>query len=389
MKKTVWLLIWLVLAAISAASGIRNALVYSQDFQYDAAAALIHGYDPYDLSLSGGEDSLEVSQLREFYGYFENMGTPQRMEANQFPSLLYILTPFTLLSWEGARMAWLLANLLCTVLIAGLLRRTFFRDADPVVFATLMLAMVSGTPWRNQLGVGQHTLFSVMFFLMAVYFDQEGRSPYLTALSLSLSYLKYTVTAPMALYFVYKRKWKELLLSTVPHILGTWIAARSLGEAFPDMIRKPLKVASALSGEGSIDVGAIFHGSGMGFVLGGILFLLLFAAAVLLKPGHDRLMMAGLVFFSLVMTYHRSYDFFVIVIPAGFLWEECRIFAFASGARIRKAAAVSYGLVLLLMFFGLRIFQENAASLVTTGVVYYGLTLFLGAALTLEIRGKG
>ena len=39
-----------VLAVISIFGGIRNAVRFSQDFQYDAARALMMGADPYELS---------------------------------------------------------------------------------------------------------------------------------------------------------------------------------------------------------------------------------------------------------------------------------------------------------------------------------------------------
>ena len=83
--------------------------------------------------------------------------------------------------------------------------------AHAVIFF-MILFMISGTPYRNQLGVGQHTLFSFMFFLIAVYAcqkNEERKDPKKFKLSiavpLAVSYFKYTLTAPLALYFLYKK----------------------------------------------------------------------------------------------------------------------------------------------------------------------------------------
>ena len=74
-----------LMAVISVYEGIGNGIVWSQDFQYDAASALINGYDPYDISENFDEDTLpDIANLRGFYEYYDGLGTPQRMEAISF-----------------------------------------------------------------------------------------------------------------------------------------------------------------------------------------------------------------------------------------------------------------------------------------------------------------
>jgi len=163
--KKALLYILTVLAVVSVVQGVKNALLFSQDFQYDAALALRCGINPYEESLHP-TGILQTGPTADFYDFFEERGIPQKMEANQFPSLLMLLYPMTLLPYSTARVLWLILNLLFTLLSVILLRKTFCRDMDRDVFSILMLLMVAGTPWRNQLGVGQHTLFSFFFFLL-------------------------------------------------------------------------------------------------------------------------------------------------------------------------------------------------------------------------------
>lgn len=360
-----------LLAVVSVYEGICNALEMSQDFQYDAACALINGYDPYDLSLDFSKDRIpDIEGLKQFYGYFEGMGTPQKMEANQFPSLLYILTPYALMPYIPARILWLITNLLCTGVIIGLLRNTFMSRVDERLYPVFMMLMLAGTPWRNQLGVGQHTLFAVACFILAVTVAENGREEKSAAgtvaagLLLSLSYLKYTVTAPLALYFIYRRRWKEFVISLVPHAVLTGVAAFILKESYTDMLTKPLAVASALTGEGSIDVGVLTGGAAWSTGITAAVMLFILALALMMPEGNDELFISTAALLSLVMTYHRTYDYFIMIIVFGY---------FATG-RMRAAQTV-YLITTFAIFFVLRIYNESVISLTVSGALYYACVI--------------
>jgi hypothetical protein len=220
LKKLI-LVIMGVLAAVSLIQGCKNAVLVSQDFQWDAAKALVMGINPYDESLNPGGHL--PPEFEEYY---------LQMEANQFPSLLLLLFPYTLLPPLAARYAWLASNLLFTAGIIVLLKKTFLGKADDFTFVFFMLLMIAGTPYRNQLGVGQHTLFSFFFFLLAVYcIDRKEESQGLqkktsgngcagdrkrfsigAAIALFVSYFKYTLTVPLAIYFIYRKRYRELIL---------------------------------------------------------------------------------------------------------------------------------------------------------------------------------
>lgn len=369
-----WAVLYLLMVLLSIVSiyeGIKNGLVWSQDFQYDAATALVNGYDPYDLSMDFDAGRLpDIEHLKGFYDYYDSLGTPQRMEANQFPSLLYILTPYTLLPYGAARVLWVMTNIICTAVIIWLLKKTFMARTDERLYPVFMMLMLAGTPWRNQIGVGQHTLFAFAFYLLAVYvsLDDSGEESFCRALPagllLSLSYLKYTVTAPLALYFIYKRKWKAFIISLIPHILLTGAAAYMLHEPYADMLIKPLKVASALAGEGSIDIGALTHGSPVGLVVTAAVMIFIFTAALIMPEGNDELFVSLAALLSLVMTYHRSYDFFIMIIVFGY---------FATGRM--KAAEIIYLITTLAFFFVLRVFHENVISLTVSGALYYACVI--------------
>lgn len=359
-----------IMAAISLVQGSRNALTFSQDFQWDAVKAFSLKIDPYDESLSP-TGALNTGSLADFYGYFESIDAPQKMEANQFPSLLMLLLPYSFMNPNVARIVWLISNILFTAGIVVLLKATFLKNMPNFEYAVLMLFMISGTPYRNQIGVGQHTLFSLFFFLLSVWFT-EKKWAVPSALALSVSYFKYTLTAPLALYFVYKRKWKEFIASIAIHVVLTEVAALWLKESFMDMLIKPLKVSGALASEGGLDFGAFLGGSPIAFVLAGFVMILLLVIALRLPEGKDGLLISVLLLWSLIITYHRTYDFFTLVLAAPML----EIIPWDNQSAFGKIKLAGYVLVLIMTFYVLRVFNEVLLVKIVTGIVYYAYSIF-------------
>lgn len=366
-----------VLAAVSLLQGCRNAIEYSQDFQYDAAKVLMLGINPYDESLSpsGVLDSLGLNE------YFK------QMEANQFPSLLFLLLPYTFLEPLIARYLWLASNLIFTALILLLLRKTFFKDYDITDYIIVSLLMISGTPWRNQIGVGQHTLFSLMFFLLAVWFGEkrpaknDSLNVLLSGLSLCISYFKYTLTVPLGLYFIYKRKWRELIISVIPHILLTIVSAVMLHDSVINMILKPLKVANALTSEGSMDIGSMLGGGFFTMAITVILLIGLLVIVVLVKDGHDKEIISLLCMWSLIITYHRIYDHFVLIIPL------CAFCGFDLIKNFKNNIEFIMLIILIASdFYIMRIVSSTGEVALFVVLIYYAYTLYLTARTVAMIK---
>ncbi|MCR4806968.1 MAG: DUF2029 domain-containing protein [Lachnospiraceae bacterium] len=360
-----------LLALVSLIQGVRNAAVFSQDFQWDAAKTFTMKINPYDESMHPGQHP-DVSEYKDYY---------LQMEANQFPSLLMLLIPYTFLPPLAARYAWIVSNLIFTAGIIILLRKTFLKDTDRDLFAVFMLLMIAGTPYRNQLGVGQHTLYAFFFFLLAVWFSErkDKRAAFAgTVICLFICYFKYTLTLPLCLYFVYKKRYLEIALSAGLHVILTFVSALWLSDSFINMIVKPLKVASAISADGGIDLMALFKGSAAAYVLAPVIFIMLFVMAIKLEDKRDLSLISILTLWALILTYHRTYDFFVLVLVTAFFLESKR-------SAYLKAF---YGAVLIYIFFVLRIFSESTGSKVAGGIIYYAFTILLTVMLIREMAGK-
>ncbi len=366
------------LAALSVYAGAKNALSFSQDFQWDAAKALSMRLDPYELSKTP-EKATEYPQLEQFYRQFTDRGLKQKMEANQFPSLLMLLWPMTVFSPQTAKTVWLALNLLFTAGIIFFLRKTFFSKAGSFEFTAVTLLMIAGTPYRNQLGVGQHTLFAFFFFMLAVYIDDKqpfgngAAGSVLTALCLFVSYFKYTLTAPLALLFWYRKRYAALAISVAGHVILTEVAALWLNRSFLYMIKAPLEVSSALVSEGGMDLGVIIGGMA-GMAAAVVVFILLFIVTQKLPRDKEYVLFPLLIVWSLIMTYHRTYDYFVLSAAAMIFYGALRE---DFGVKFKNALLCGYAVLTAGVYFLLRLFNENTASKIAVGTLYYAFSVIL------------
>ena len=310
--RTVVMSVLIVLAIVSVLQGVKNALVYPEgsfDFQYDSAKLLSMKINPYNESLNSTGLADEMG-LTKFYG---------KVEANQFPSLLIFLFPFTLFEPYIANILWLVVNLFMTVLMVILARKIFLMKLDMQWYIILVSLMLAGMGWRINIGNGQHTIFSFSFFLLALWLS-EKKHWRLSGIALAISYFKYTLTLPLALYFVYKRRYKEIAVSVSIHVILTVLGAWWLNDSFINMIISPLKISVQSSASGYIDFGAVLNiGAERGIMIALSMCILIFIMS-LMRMGtteHRLLFYAIISYVSLIIIYHRVYDFFILFIPMG------------------------------------------------------------------------
>lgn len=380
------MLILAALALISLIQGCKNAIQYSQDFQWDAAKVLTLRLNPYDLSLNP-TDELKALGYEDYY---------LQMEANQFPSLLWILFPYTLLPPLAARYAWLVSNLIFTAVLAWLFYKLFFRSRHRDECIIVILAMISGMPWRNHIGVGQHTVFALTFFLLSVIVSKSAEDCtggkrwlllFVSAMCLAVSFFKYTLTAPLALYYVYKRRYDILGIAVAVHVALTAFSAWWLNDSFINMIKKPLQVASWLAGGGSLDIGALMGSiapelASKSVMLTGVFMVLLLVYVLMFPTGYDRELLTVLMLWSMVITYHRIYDYFVLALCVPGVYLTASAYTGRPRENLDKEVFGSFDMILYLaavivIFYLIRVFNEAAFVMIAAGVLYYALTVFV------------
>lgn len=353
----------LVYGCVSVAMGVYRGATGSMDFQWDSAKALALRINPY-------VESLNPTGIWEQYDFGGNYGA---LEANQFPSLLWLLFPFTLVSPQMANILWAIFILLCGAAFLYGLRETFLADLSKEEFLFTAAVFVSGTPLRNCLAMGQHTLFSMAFLMLGIVFAKKEKRV-AAGLLLSISYFKYVLVVPIALYFIYKRWFKELIISVIPHVILTAFSAWWLNSSFMDMIIQPLQVSSKLADEGAIDLGRWIGNGTVAMGVAVILGLLLAVLAFFVPKGQDKKLMTLLMLVSLILMYHRFYDFFILVVPMALI-------VFSKESTLTEKICVGMSVVISYYIFsvfihiwGLKGMQYDGLSIVLA-VFYYILTV--------------
>ena len=124
--------ILILMAAVSLALGVMKGLRSGFDFQWDSAKLLANRINPYEASVNVDSPY-----------YISEYGT---VEANQFPSLLWLLLPYTFLGARKAAVVWLLSNFVFLFGIIVLLRKTFWQNIKKIDFILL-----TGVFWRLEL----------------------------------------------------------------------------------------------------------------------------------------------------------------------------------------------------------------------------------------------
>lgn len=381
-----------LMATISIAIGCANAVddpKGSFDFQYDSAKVFSLRQDPYDETMHPTEFQ-ETMNLTKFYG---------RLQANQFPSMLMILLPFTLLSPMAANWVWMLCNMFFSMGIVYLIKtlifdecyekwcqdNTLFVKKDGAILYCFFVALFFlGTPWRNNIGNGQHTIMALFCFLLAVYFSKRNKEV-LSGTALAISFFKYTLTVPLAILFLHKKKYKALLVSIIIHAVLTIVAAIWLNASVIDMIIKPVKISSHLNTEGFLDIGAIFELGKVGMAITALILLAMILCVLNgTFVGTDSELLSILVMIALVSTYHRSYDYFVLIIPVIVLSLEKKELSLRIILWTVTLYAFFFAKVLKLI--GLSASFQHYVDCCIACLLYLGVVIFLVKAI--KVRAK-
>lgn len=293
----------------------------SNDFQWSPSRVLLEGTDPYALYAELGRANNAP------------LGSPFILSqwADYPPSSLMILWPLAALPWPVAKWIWLAINLVSIGAIIWVLSRLFRLRCEEnrwtskfVWFVLLFLACPSVS---STLKSGQHGLFSIATFLLAVWLCQERKPPggtWLAGFVLALSWLKYSMTVPLSLFFVTRKRWPTLGIAAGLHLLATLFAGLWSGTSPVTLLKGNLEVAAGNLGLVAFDLSQTVSRVGLP---GYVMIVALFAGAMLLAitracDRDDGEILSMLSFFSFVLLPHLRYDLFMLVIPLAFAMSQ-------------------------------------------------------------------
>ena len=188
----------IIVSILSFINTVSKGLVNGCDFQWKPAVLLWEGVNHYERFMISGRDSEFLCQGGEY--------------AHFFHVLLY---PFTLFSWETARVIWLIVNIIFVFLIPVLICKSMGLSRYKTIL--LLLIFITCYPSRMTLNYGQQSLFVLFIMLIPFIFNNK-----LSSIFAGFSYIKYSTGYITFLNFLASKQYKYFFLSSIPYILG-WI----------------------------------------------------------------------------------------------------------------------------------------------------------------------
>jgi hypothetical protein len=277
----------LVLAAtVSVLVGLRNGLLLAPDFKLDLARRMAAGQDPYAV---GAE-----------YGHLAYL-------------LLAVLAP---LSDLIARSIWAVVNVVAGVAAALIAARAF--RLDDVMRMRLVLMFLASTPFRVAVGNAQVSLVLLVAASLLLLPPTRAR----TILS-GVAYFKWTFAAPLGLFVLARRGWRDFGLWTVPAIagfVGYSVLTRSVsaGAIVAPILRRADNPNGLLEWSGHGDLMTVLGSSGVSdrwnlVISASLLVVLSVMFARTFRS--ERLAVAAACGLSLPLVFHLPYDY-VFLLPA-------------------------------------------------------------------------
>lgn len=342
MLKPAFIVLCILGASVSLAQGLKNAVERSQDFQWSPSRALLNHEDPYSAYLRSNGHSQFMAQTPAYPA-----------------SGLIFIWPYAALNWTVAKSLWAMSNIIFTAIILYCVFSFLSLDtvATKLVLAT---TFIMGTPWRNDVGNGQHAIFAVAFFLLAVCRSSRSAS---TGLSIAVSWFKYTISFPLSLYFARSRRgWGALAVAALIHgalliFASAWVHADPW-RLFLEPARVAVSPINGMAEYGVIDTFAIASRLGYSSPLLPALASLTILVLSFFSMRRDRDTLSCLSILSLAsmaVCYHGPYDFVVLVIPLAYALRE----------RLVSTRANLYILVVAMIWFADKLIGEDFGGLLS------------------------
>jgi hypothetical protein len=306
---------------------------------------VIQRHDPYAAFYDGDQPALPIRYL-DGVTVNEYPVAQTNLEAapTNTPVMILLLSPFSYFSWNVAKHAFVVINLFLMLVTGWIVLRLLpfagvklSRSNELLLF----LAYFDLSATRIAIENGQTTLTVFLFMLLALLWAKKSWQ--ITGFSLGIALSKYSLSLPVFLFFVYKRKLKILLLAISVQVLGV-LGLAAIAKTSPiaivmenvrlffDILNQPgvfVNLSSILS--------AVTQNSFLAqisvFVMSAIVFTVFFLwlRGRKLKNSNDDVMdfhiLTILFLWTILVGYHRIYDtliliFFFVLVFKGFAYPN-------------------------------------------------------------------
>lgn len=122
--------------------------------------------------------------------------------------------------WDTAKILWLIVNLISAAAVPLLIFRLLPYETKLKLETKLLIALAFFIllPLRNAIGNGQLTIFTLFIMLLAILMARYNQ--WFAGVALAGALIKFSVGAPLVLFFLYFRQWRPVFVATVLHFAG-------------------------------------------------------------------------------------------------------------------------------------------------------------------------
>jgi hypothetical protein len=290
------------------------------------------GSDPYEAYLQGLTPDVPVSYWDAEPTKRLPIAQPDlaTVPANTAPMVL-LLTPFSFLSWPLAKVLWLICNLLFMIAIPYMVFQVLPKSDLLNIYDKLILwlAFISFFGTRNIAGNGQTSL--LIFALMMIALIVLSKHGLLAGLALGLALSKYSLSLPIFIFLLLKRKFRVVFIATGVQIFGLLVLSLITRTSPFQILQGYIQILRIHSGLPGIHLSTLFPQQNL-LALVATLLMTVIVTVFLLKgrikigtlSGHgmtsndiqleDLITVTILVLWTLLVAYHRAYDTFLAIL---------------------------------------------------------------------------
>jgi hypothetical protein len=250
--------------------------------------------------------------------------------ANTAPMVL-LLTPFSYVSWSLGKVLWMVCNLVFMIAIP-LMVLWVLPKGDPLGLfekAILWLSFISFFGTRNIAGNGQTSL--LVFALMLVTLIAMNKNGLLAGLALGIALSKYSLSLPIFIFLLLKKKFRIAFIAAGVQILGVFILWL-ITQASPfQILQGYIQILRIHTGLPGIHLATLFPDQTFLALLMTILMTVMVAIFLLkgrVKKGVlaeqgvmsqdiqlvDLVTVSILILWTVLVAYHRAYDTFLAIL---------------------------------------------------------------------------
>src|SRR5690349_83322 len=307
-------------------SGARDFHAY-----WYAGHFVIQGHDPYAAFYAGDQPELPIKYLDGVtVNQYPVAQTNLEAAPTNTPLMILLLTPFSYFSWNVAKHAFVVINLLL-MLVTGWIALRLLPFAgvrlSPSNELLLFLAYFDFSATRIAIENGQTTLTVFLFMLLALLYAKKSWR--ITGFSLGIALSKYSLSLPVFLFFVYKRKLKILFLAVSVQVLGV-LGLAAIAKTSPiaivmenvrlffDILNQPGVFVNLSSILNAVTQNSFLAQISV-FVMSALVFVLFFLwlRGRKLKNTNDEVMdfhiLTILFLWTILVGYHRIYDTLILI----------------------------------------------------------------------------